>query len=80
MDTELSLRESSFKGGEYFFNRDNQGMEISVERHIPDEEGEYAEPGFSDYDVLVYVNYGRKATEERIAALSGLHLLRFETV
>lgn len=80
LDTELSLRESSFKGGEYFFNRDSEGMEISVERHMPDEEGDYAEPGFSDYEVLVYVNYGKTAAEERIAALSGLHLLRVETV
>lgn len=80
LDAELSLRESSFKGGEYFFNRDSEGMEISVERHMPDDEGDYAEPGFSDYEVLVYVNYGKTAAEERIAGLSGLHLLRVETV
>lgn len=76
----LPARESSFRGGEYFFNRDSGGMEISVERHLCDEEGEFAEPEFSDYRTLVYINYGNSDVEQRVAALSGLCLLRSETV
>lgn len=76
----LPVRESSFKGGEYFFNRDSGGMEISVERHVCDEEGEYAEAEFSDYQTLVYINYGNSDVEQRVAALSSLSLLRSETV
>ncbi|MGK5695561.1 hypothetical protein ACSNOJ_22150 [Streptomyces sp. URMC 128] len=80
LSVSLPVRESSFKGGEYFFSRDSGGMEISVERHVRDEEGEYAEAEFSDYQTLVYINYGNSDVEQRIAAISGLRLLRSETV
>jgi hypothetical protein len=80
LGVDLSLRESSFKGGEYFFIRTGEGMEISVEQHARDEEGEYAESGFSNYGILVYFNYAPSGMEERGAALSGLRLLRVETL
>ncbi|MFD8489446.1 hypothetical protein [Streptomyces sp. NPDC059712] len=76
----LSERESSFKGGKYYFTRGPDGVEISVERNVRDEEGVYSEPEFSKYKILVYVNYGRVDVDEAVAAISGLHLLRTENI
>ncbi|GAA4561238.1 hypothetical protein [Streptomyces collinus] len=76
----LSLRESSYRGGEYFFNRDSDGTELSVEQNVRDEEGQYVEPEYSHYRVLVYVNYGNSAIERKVADIPGLHFLRVETV
>jgi hypothetical protein len=76
----LTRRESSFKGGEYFFMRDSSGMEISVERNVRDEDGDFAEPDFQEYGILVYVNYSTSRVEEKIAALAGVNLLRIDTI
>lgn len=80
LDISLSKRESSYKGGEYYFNRSGDGVEISIERNVRDEEGGDAELDLSDYGVLVYVNYGSMEMEDRISGVAGLELLRVEDV
>ena len=76
----MDLRESSYKGGEYFICRDESGAEITVERNALDEEGIRTEPEFSEYETLVYLNYGQVATEQVLSEVRELKLLRSETV
>ncbi|GGY07279.1 hypothetical protein GCM10010510_61530 [Streptomyces anandii JCM 4720] len=52
----FELRESSYKGGQYFRYRDNGGWDVSIESHWQDEDGLLAKPDFSEYSVLIYVN------------------------
>ncbi|MEU6593682.1 hypothetical protein ABZ923_31470 [Streptomyces sp. NPDC046881] len=76
----LDMRESSYKGGEYFLHRDVGGMEISVEANVRDEEGVLAEPDHPDYPVLVYLNHSSLPAESRISEVDGLDLLRVEDI
>ncbi|MFI6404353.1 hypothetical protein [Streptomyces sp. NPDC050548] len=80
LSVQLARRESSYKGGEYFFHRGADEVEISVEEHVCDEEGFQAEPEFSEYAVLVYLNYSRLDMEERLLTVKGLDLLRSESI
>ncbi|WP_158717553.1 hypothetical protein [Streptomyces sp. NRRL WC-3744] len=76
----LDMRESSFKGGEYFLHRDVDGREISVEGNVRDEEGILTEPDFPAYAVLIYVNYSNLLAESRISKIDGLEFLRVEEI
>jgi hypothetical protein len=76
----LSRRESSFKGGEYYFHRSDAGWEISVEENVRDEEGYFTESAFSDCGTLVYVNYADADLEAVIAEISDLRVLRVEAI
>ncbi|MEV0982473.1 hypothetical protein [Streptomyces sp. NPDC049915] len=80
LNVDFQVRESSYRGGEYFLHRGAAGLEISVETHACDEDGEYAEPAFTEYETLVYVNNSNPEVEGKMAAVTGLELLRTETV
>ncbi|MGP3980039.1 hypothetical protein [Streptomyces sp. KR80] len=80
LGVEFALRESSYKGGEYYLYQGADGLEISIEAHWRDEDGILAEPDFPQFSVLVYVNHIITGMDEKLAAVDGLELLRCEVV
>ncbi|MEU3529161.1 hypothetical protein AB0E62_35825 [Streptomyces sp. NPDC038707] len=80
LGVDLEMRESSYKGGEYFTHRYADGAEISIEGNVLDEDDVHVEEGFPEYSTLIYLNYSRLELEERLSRVKELDLLRSETV
>ncbi|MCX4400557.1 hypothetical protein OG840_01755 [Streptomyces sp. NBC_01764] len=80
LNIKLSRRESSYKGGDYFLHRDEDGFEVSVEGHVRDEEGNFEEPDFPQYATFVYINHSLPGVEDKLATVQRLDLLRTEVV
>ncbi|MFI9809988.1 hypothetical protein ACIHEJ_37775 [Streptomyces sp. NPDC052301] len=76
----LDLRESSYKGGEYFLHRYIDGAEISIEGNVRDEDGVLTESEFPEYSTLIYLNYSRSELEESLSDVREFDLLRSEAV
>ncbi|MEV0204292.1 hypothetical protein AB0H97_03735 [Streptomyces sp. NPDC050788] len=77
---DFTLRESSYKGGEYFIHRTADGVEISIEKQFSDEEGELSEPDFPEYATFVYVNRGKSEIDRQLNELDQLHQIRSEMI
>jgi hypothetical protein len=58
--------------------RGSRGAEVSIESHWSDEDGILAEPDFSLYSTLVYVNNPDREMEEKLDMVERLELLRSE--
>lgn len=80
LNVKFSPRDSSYRGGEYFRYRGSEGLQISIEKHWCDEDGELAEPDFPQYSALVYVDRLDAGTEGKLDAIGLLDLLRSEVV
>jgi hypothetical protein len=76
----FSLRNSSYKGGDYYLYRGMERLEISIEGNECDDEGVPVEPEFPLYAVLVYVNNSTDEVERKLSNLNELKLLRLEIV
>ena len=75
---EFSLRNSGYRGGDYFLWQGEAAEVVTVCGNFEDEDGELYEPEFSDYPVLLQVDGSERAEWIRtlIEAASGLTLLR----
>lgn len=80
LGVDFSLRDSSYKGGDYYLYRGDDGVEVSIEKHERDRDGMLGEPDFPQYSTLVYVNYARPEIDRELAAVDYLDLLRTEVV
>jgi hypothetical protein len=75
----FSAHESGYMGGEYL-RASAPGEEILILAHVADEEGYFAEPGFEDWALLVYVNESQRWPELEVCLshVKDLVLLRTE--
>lgn len=80
LGVDFSVRNSSYKGGDYYFYRGVGRLEISIEGNVCDDEDILTEPEFPQCGVLVYVNCSISEVEQKLSTLENLQLLRAETV
>ncbi|MEE1763539.1 hypothetical protein [Streptomyces sp. SP18BB07] len=80
LGVEFSVRNSSYKGGDYYFYRGVGRLEISIEENVRDDEGILGEPEFPQFDALVYVNCSISEVERKLSTVEDLQLLRAETI
>lgn len=76
LEVDLELRESSYKGGEYFRHRGESEWEVSVELNWRDEEGILAKPKFPDFPVLVYLSEAPVEIEEIVDVVPQIRKLQ----
>ncbi|MFG3494168.1 hypothetical protein [Streptomyces sp. NPDC047886] len=74
----FQVRESAYRGGEYFLFDLPSGGEVSVERNYEDEEGFLMEADFPDFSTLVYLSDVEDSTVVAVSRLSGFVELRRE--
>ncbi|MGW0902840.1 hypothetical protein [Streptomyces sp. NPDC002853] len=77
---DFAVRDSSYKGGEYYHFQDSSDLEITIERHGRDDDGDLTEPDFSQYTTLVYADNVSEDVEASLRGVEGLELLRSESL
>ncbi|GHI07934.1 hypothetical protein Scel_62550 [Streptomyces cellostaticus] len=76
----FEVRESSYKGGEYYRYVDQAGWDISIQSHWRDEDGILAKPEFPQCSVLVYVNEVPREVEEKMDSIPSLSKLQSRVI
>lgn len=79
LGTQLRPHESLYRGGDYYRLSLPEGLELVVQRNLDGLDKEPAEPDFSSFGVLVYVNHVEgvlRPVESLLEQVEGLRLLR----
>ena len=77
LSVEFSLRNSGYRGGDYFLWQGDGEEVVTVCGNFEDEDGELFEPEFSEFPVLLQVDGSERAEWiETLIAATGLTLLR----
>jgi hypothetical protein len=79
LSIELELRDSSFRGGDYYNWDGPLGEELIVQRNFRDAEGELEYPEFPEHQVLLQASAFEEAVLDVIGDLSGLDKLESYT-
>lgn len=78
LDVDLELRESSYKGGEYYYGATTEGFKVTVENNWEDEEGELVEPEWPSFKILIYTEMLTADGERTMSAVPHVTPLRIE--